>query len=151
MKCFVTLFLVLASVFPAFGQRKKRQEPERPVYEQPTKPEAPAEPVTLPYSPTEGERLVFIGNSLGERLLEHGYFETALQKRFPKTRITFRNMCHPADTPGFRAHPARKTQWAFPGAEKFHPDKQTHHGIGHYPYPDEWLTILRADTIATSA
>ena len=61
-------------------------------------------------------------------------------------------MCHPADTPGFRAHPARDTQWAFPGAEKFHPDKLTHipglkPGNGHYPYPDEWLTDLKADTI----
>ncbi len=147
MKEFVTSLIVLASVFPALGQKKKRQAPERPVYEQPSDPSASAEPVTIPYAPREGERLVFIGNSLGERLLEHGYFETALQKRFPGSRITFRNMCHPADTPGFRAHPARKTQWAFPGAETFHPDKQTHHGIGHYPYPDEWLTILKADTI----
>ncbi|MGY8695229.1 MAG: PVC-type heme-binding CxxCH protein, partial [Verrucomicrobiia bacterium] len=38
-------------------------------------------------------------------------------------------------------------QWAFPGAEKFHPGKKTHLGIGHFPMPDEWLTELKADTI----
>ena len=80
-------------------------------------------------------------------MLHHGYFETELFHRYPEHELFFRNMCHPADTPGFRAHPARKTQWAFPGAEKFHPDKITHYGKGHYPYPDEWLTELKADTL----
>lgn len=130
-------------------QKKKNGGPDipRPTYEQPKKASASPAPVELPITPAKGEHLVFIGNSLGERMLHHGFFETRLQERFPDSRITFRNMCHPADTPGFRAHPARESQWAFPGAERFHPDKQTHYGIGHYPYPDEWLTILEADTI----
>ena len=125
---------------------------ERPKYEQPKKAPKPASPVTLPIDLSKGERVVFIGNSLGERMIHHGFFETELFQRYADKEIFFRSMCHPADTPGFRAHPARDTQWAFPGAEKFHPDKLTHipglkPGNGHYPYPDEWLTELGADTI----
>ena len=56
-------------------------------------------------------------------------------------------MCNTANTPALRPHPSRKTQWAFPGGEAFHPDKTTHEGIGHYPYPDEWLTEVDTDTI----
>lgn len=130
-----------------YGKAQKESEDRRPTYEQPGKPESAAAAVELPFTPKKGERIVFIGNSLGERMLWNGFFEAEMYSRFPDAEIFFRNMCHPADTPGFRAHPARKTQWAFPGAEKFHPDKQSHFGIGHYPYPDEWLTMLDADTI----
>ncbi|MFN0126732.1 MAG: PVC-type heme-binding CxxCH protein [Verrucomicrobiales bacterium] len=51
------------------------------------------------------------------------------------------------DTPGFRPHPSRASQWAFPGADTFHPDKQVHKGKGFYGTPDQWLTHLKADTI----
>ncbi|MEM7385865.1 MAG: PVC-type heme-binding CxxCH protein, partial [Verrucomicrobiota bacterium] len=131
------------------GTKKPRQDgmPERPTYAQPAKVTTAPGPVSLPFTPAKGERIVAIGNSLGERMIHHGFFEAELFRRYPELDLYFRNMCHPADTPGFRAHPARKTQWAFPGAEKFHPDKKAHHGIGHYPYPDEWLTELKADTI----
>lgn len=136
------------------GTKKPMQEgmAERPKYEQPKKAPKPAPAVSLPLKPQKGERIVFIGNSLGERMLHEGYFETRLFAHFAGKNLFFRNMCHPADTPGFRAHPARDTPWAFPGAEKFHPDKQTHipglkPGNGHYPFPDEWLTDLKADTI----
>jgi hypothetical protein len=61
--------------------------------------------------------------------------------------LFFRNMGHVGDTPGFRPHPSRVSQWAFPGAEKFHPDKTIHNGKGFYPTPDQWLTHLKADTI----
>jgi hypothetical protein len=61
--------------------------------------------------------------------------------------LFFRNMGHVGDTPGFRPHPSRVSQWAFPGAEKFHPDKNVHHGKGFFPMPDQWLTHLKADTI----
>ncbi|MEX2579802.1 MAG: PVC-type heme-binding CxxCH protein [Verrucomicrobiales bacterium] len=130
-----------------YGKAQKEADSQRPTYEQPGTPERKPEPVSLPFTPAKGERIVFIGNSLGERMLWHGFFEAEMFSRFPDADLFFRNMCHPADTPGFRAHPARATQWAFPGAEKFHPDKQTHFGKGHYPYPDEWLTLLEADTI----
>lgn len=123
------------------------QQEGSPAYAQPVPaPEKPAS-VQLPIQPRQGESIVLIGNLLGERMLYFGYFETALHLQFPDHRLQVRNMCNPADTPGFRPNPSRPTQWAFPGAEKFHPDLQTHLGIGHYPSPDEWLTELKADTI----
>lgn len=97
--------------------------------------------------PAQGEHIVLLGNGLGERMLHYGYFETELQLRFPTQQLVIRNMCRPTFTPGFRPHPSRKTQWAFPGAEAFRPENQIHSGVGHYPYPDEWLNTLKADTI----
>ncbi|MDC3254999.1 c-type cytochrome [bacterium] len=141
------VLLGLALLVPAHSQGKTPEKPARPTYDQPTLFEGQPSAVTLPFTPLKGERIVLIGNSLGERFIHHGFLEAELHRRYPEQELFFRNMCHPADTPGFRAHPARKTQWAFPGAEKFHPDKQTHHGIGHYPYPDEWLVQLKASTI----
>lgn len=120
---------------------------EAPKYSQPVKATTPAEPVALPYKPVEGENIILIGNSLGERDVNFGHIETLLHQRFPASKLTFRNMCNPADTAGFRPHSARKSQWAFPGAEKFNPGLTKHFGIGHYPYPDEWLTEFKADTI----
>jgi mono/diheme cytochrome c family protein/glucose/arabinose dehydrogenase len=120
---------------------------EPPKYTQPTKAMTPAAPVTLPYKPAEGENIILIGNSLGERDLNFGHIETLLHQRFPTSKLVFRNMCNPADTAGFRPHSARKSPWAFPGAEKFNPGLTKHFGVGHYPYPDEWLTEFKADTI----
>ena len=97
--------------------------------------------------PTKGERIVLIGNGLAERDTWYSRIETELQLRYPESALFFRNMGHVGDTPGFRPHPARVSQWAFPGAEKFHPDKQVHNGKGFYPTPDQWLTHLKADTI----
>lgn len=98
-------------------------------------------------APKTSERIVLLGNGLGERMIQYGYFETELQLRFPEQNLIIRNMCHPAYTPVFRPHPSRKTQWAFPGGENLRPEYKIHSGIGHYPYPDEWLTTLEADTI----
>lgn len=97
--------------------------------------------------PEKGERIVFIGNGLAERDVHYSRLETELHLRYPERDLFVRNMGHVGDTPGFRPHPSRKTQWAFPGAEKFHPDKQTHNGKGFFPMPDEWLAHLKADTI----
>jgi mono/diheme cytochrome c family protein/glucose/arabinose dehydrogenase len=118
-----------------------------PTYPQPPKAPDAALPTRLPLDPTPRETVAILGNALGERMDLFGHFETVLQRRFPDRQITVRNLSSSGDTPGFRAHPARVTPWAFPGAEKFHPDKQTHHGKGHYPTPDEWLTEVKADTI----
>jgi mono/diheme cytochrome c family protein/glucose/arabinose dehydrogenase len=98
-------------------------------------------------APAKGERMVMIGNGLGERMIDHGYLEADLYLRFPDKNLVIRNLCRPGDTPGFRPHPSRKSQWAFPGAEKFRPQNKPHAGQGHYPTPDEWLTNLKADTI----
>ncbi len=98
-------------------------------------------------APSKGERIVFIGNGLAERDTYYSRFETELHLRFPEAGLFFRNMGRPGDTPGFRPHPSRVSQWAFPGAEKFHPDKTIHNGKGFFPTPDQWLTYLKADTV----
>jgi len=100
-----------------------------------------------PLAPKSSERIVLIGNGLGERMIDHPYLEARLQISFPQENLYIRNLCRPGDTPGFRPHPSRKSQWAFPGAEKFHPQHQIHAGEGHYPTPDEWLTDLKPDTL----
>jgi mono/diheme cytochrome c family protein/glucose/arabinose dehydrogenase len=97
--------------------------------------------------PTAGERIVLIGNGLAERDVHYSRIETELHLRYPDQALFLRNMGHVGDTPGFRPHPSRVSQWAFPGAEKFHPDKTIHNGKGFFPTPDQWLTHLKADTI----
>lgn len=97
--------------------------------------------------PQKGERIVFIGNGLAERDVYYGHLETELHLRFPESQLFVRNMGRPGDTPAFRPHPSRVTQWAFPGAEKFHPELNVHKGKGFFPMPDEWLAHLQADTI----
>jgi mono/diheme cytochrome c family protein/glucose/arabinose dehydrogenase/lysophospholipase L1-like esterase len=98
-------------------------------------------------APQKGERIVFLGNGLAERDVQYSRLETELHLRYPNHELFVRNMGHVGDTPGFRPHPARETQWAFPGAEKFHPELNVHNGKGFFPMPDEWLAHLKADTI----
>jgi mono/diheme cytochrome c family protein/glucose/arabinose dehydrogenase len=97
--------------------------------------------------PAAGERIVFIGNGLAERDVYYSRLETELHLRFPGQQLIVRNMGRPGDTPGFRPHPARVSQWAFPGAEEFRPELKLHNGKGFFPTPDEWLSHLKADTI----
>ena len=97
--------------------------------------------------PAKGERIVLIGNGLAERDVHYSRIETELHLRYPDQTLFLRNMGHVGDTPGFRPHPSRVSQWAFPGAEKFHPDKTIHNGKGFFPTPDQWLTHLKVDTI----
>ena len=98
-------------------------------------------------APLASESIVFIGNGLGERMIDHPYLEARLLQRFPEQHLVLRNLCRPGDTAGFRPHPSRANQWAFPGAEKFHPQHSVHLGEGFHPAPDEWLTTLKADTL----
>ena len=91
--------------------------------------------------------MVFLGNGLAERDVYYSRLETELHLRFPGRKLIVRNMGRPGDTPGFRPHPARVSQWAFPGAEQFRPELKSHHGKGFFPTPDEWLSHLKADTI----
>lgn len=97
--------------------------------------------------PTKGERIVLLGNGLAERDTYYGRIETELSLRYPEHALFVRNMGRVGDTPGFRPHPSRTSQWAFPGAEKFHPNLDVHNGKGFYGTPDQWLTHLKADTI----
>ncbi|MEY4005748.1 MAG: hypothetical protein RLZZ221_1844 [Verrucomicrobiota bacterium] len=98
-------------------------------------------------APEDGERVVLLGNGLAERDVYYGRIETELHLRFPGKKLIVRNMGRPGDTPAFRPHPARVSQWAFPGAEKFRPEYAMHNGKGFFPTPDQWLTHLKADTI----
>ena len=97
--------------------------------------------------PGAGENLVFIGNGLAERDVYYSRLETEFHLRYPDKQLVIRNMGRPGDTPGFRPHPARASQWAFPGAEKFRPQNSPHSGNGFFSTPDQWLTHLKADTI----
>ncbi len=98
-------------------------------------------------APVPGERIVFLGNGLAERDVYFSRLETEFHLRYPNEKLFIRNMGRPGDTPGFRPHPARASQWAFPGAEVFHPELQAHYGKGFFSTPDQWLHHLKADTI----
>lgn len=98
-------------------------------------------------APLEGEKIVLIGNGLAERDTYYSRIETELHLRFPDKKLLFRNMGRQGDTPGFRPHPSRNSQWAFPGADQFNPEYKPHAGNGFFSTPDQWLTHLEADTI----
>ena len=92
--------------------------------------------------------IVLIGNNLGSRMMNFGYFETEMHVRYPDKNLYIRNMCDPGNTPGFRPHSSRNSPWAFPGAEKFQNENANPSGsIGHFPTEDEWITNLKADVI----
>lgn len=97
---------------------------------------------------TPNETIVLLGNNLGARMLQYGYFETEMQLRFPSDSLKIRNICDPGDTPGFRPHSSRNTPWAFPGAEKFQTElAKTSGSEGIFEYPDQWLSRLETDAI----
>lgn len=142
----VTLCLLLAALTagPVLRAQDANNRPHAPTAEPATatkaRPQKLAEPAT-------GERIVFLGNGLAERDVYFSRMETELHLRYPEKQLIVRNMGRPGDTPGFRPHPARVSQWAFPGADQFHPELNSHFGKGFFPTPDQWLTHLRADTI----
>ena len=125
---------------------KKNSDPERHApHDQPAAASIARPQAVAP--PTAGESLVFIGNGLAERDLYYSRLETEFYMRFPEKQLVIRNMGRPGDTPGFRPHPGRNSQWAFDGAEKFRPENSIHSGQGFFPTPDQWLTHLKADTL----
>ena len=99
----------------------------------------------------EGDRIALVGSGLGSRMNHFGYFETELYLRFPKSKISIRNLCDEGNTPGFRPHPGRshEGQYAFPGAKELVAKRfQKNSGpAGHFETPDQWLTRLEADTV----
>jgi lysophospholipase L1-like esterase len=60
---------------------------------QPTAPAVPAPPVLR-----DGDRVILIGSALVERDAAHGYLETILTARFPRSNIVFRNLGWSGDT-----------------------------------------------------
>ena len=96
----------------------------------------------------KNSHILLIGNNLGSRMMNYGYFETEMQVRYPDSLLFIRNMCDGGDTPGFRPHSARMSPWAFPGAEKFQTELAHPSGSeGFFETPDQWLTRLKADVI----
>ncbi|WP_395341079.1 PVC-type heme-binding CxxCH protein [Ningiella sp. W23] len=95
----------------------------------------------------KGDTVLLLGNGLPERMLNHGFFETEIYKRHQDLDLTIRTLAKPGFTPGFRPHSSRNSQWAFNGAERYHPDKLHHSGEGFYPSEDEWLYDIAPDVI----
>lgn len=52
-----------------------------------------------PFEFREGDRVLFLGDTLMEREQYHGYIELALATHAPSTKVTFRNLGWSADTP----------------------------------------------------
>jgi mono/diheme cytochrome c family protein/glucose/arabinose dehydrogenase len=96
----------------------------------------------------KGAHIIMVGNNLGSRMMNFGYFETELQLRYPDSLLYIRNMCDGGNTPGFRPHSGRPTPWAFPGAEKFQTElAKSPDSEGFYEYPDQWISRHKADII----
>jgi len=62
------------------------------------------------FRPQPGERVGFVGNSLGERLSVFGNFETLLHSRFPQLELKVRNFARPADEVAVRQRPSDYTR-----------------------------------------
>ncbi len=126
-KHFKSVFLLLSLTFLFIGCAEKRHR-------------------TIPF--TKNSHIVIIGNNLGSRMMNFGYFETEMQLRYPDSTLFIRNMADGGNTPGFRPHSSRNSPWAFPGAEKFQTElAQPSGSIGHFPTEDEWLTQLKTDIV----
>ncbi len=52
-----------------------------------------------PFELRDGDRVVFLGDTLMEREKDHGYLELMMTLRFPDRNVTFRNLGWSADTP----------------------------------------------------
>ncbi|WP_404304401.1 PVC-type heme-binding CxxCH protein [Neorhodopirellula lusitana] len=135
---------VITAVTSNQVQQKKRVRPE---YLQPVPVENAAPATTLPLEIRSDETIVFLGNGLAARMELFNCFETSLYQQFPNQQLTFRNLGYPGHTPAYRPEAGNSDPWAFPGGQQFRPEIQAHYGKGHYPKPDEWLTIVKADTI----
>lgn len=97
----------------------------------------------------KGNNIVIEGAGLASRMVKFGQFETELYVRYPQDDLTIRNKADEGNTPGFRPHPGRRDQFAFPGADKLvRKEFQTQsQAVGHFETPDQWTTRLEADVI----
>ncbi|WP_353718955.1 PVC-type heme-binding CxxCH protein [Dyadobacter sp. 676] len=62
------------------------------------------------FAPKTGDRIILLGNTFADRMRHYGYFETLLQKNFPGSQLTLRNMGWSADEVGLQPRPLN-----FPG------------------------------------
>src|SRR5690606_10745558 len=105
-------------------------------------------PTSSPLSLRRGDRIILLGNNLGSRMMNYGYFETEMHARYPDSLLYIRNMCDGGNTPGFRLHSGRPSPWAFPGADTLQSDTDLlndPHTVGHWETPDQWLARHGAD------
>jgi putative heme-binding domain-containing protein len=65
-----------------------------------------AAPQDPPFDVAQGEKIGFVGGSLGERMNLFGHFEALLHTRFPDRDLVVRNFCRPADEVGLRQRPS---------------------------------------------
>ena len=101
---------------------------------------------TLPIH--KNSSIALVGNNLGSRMMEFGWFETEMHLRYPDSTLFIRNLCDPGDTPGFRPRSASNDPWAFPGAEEFQDEFATYsNSEGFLEKPDQWLSRLKADIV----
>ncbi|MBI4660563.1 MAG: dehydrogenase, partial [Verrucomicrobia bacterium] len=74
-------------------------------------------------SPSPGEHIAIMGNTLAARMQHHGWLETMIHARLPSHRLVMRNLAFAGDEVAVRAR-----------SQNFGP-------------PDEWLTRVQAGTI----
>ena len=55
----------------------------------------------------QNSHISLIGNNLCSRMMNYGYFETALHQRYPDSTLYIRNFCDGGNTAGFRSHSGR--------------------------------------------
>ena len=110
-----------------------------------------APPKPTPVLPLgKGNHIALVGGNLCSRMVDYSFFETELQVRFPQHRLFIRNMCDGGNTPGFQAHSARFSPFAFQGAQQYYKGTGLDRDSdpqGAFPTPDEWLTRAEADII----
>jgi hypothetical protein len=86
MHRFRFVLILVASVFTAFGSVHAADDAKKPTANQPK------------FELRDGDRVVFLGNTLIERAQKYGYWETMLTARYPNKSITFRNLGWSGDT-----------------------------------------------------
>lgn len=96
----------------------------------------------------KNDHIALVGNNLGSRMMNYGFFETEMHVRYPDSMLFIRNLCDGGNTPGFRPHSGTNDPWAFPGAEAYQTElANKSYSEGHFEKPDEWLTRLKINTI----
>ncbi|SFN61630.1 putative membrane-bound dehydrogenase domain-containing protein [Algoriphagus ornithinivorans] len=96
----------------------------------------------------QNAHITLVGNNLGSRMMEYGWFETEMHVRYPDSTLFIRNLCDPGDTPGFRPRSGTNDPWAFPSAEVFQDEYATYsNSEGFLEKPDQWLTRLQTDIV----
>jgi azurin len=66
---------------------------------------AASAPTTLPLKLERGARVVLIGNTLFDRMQEHGYFEAMLFQKFPREQLVLRTLAWPGDEVAVQSRP----------------------------------------------